>query len=211
VTGLSVEVVSGRPDPYAAAPTLLLGLRLTRPVDQPVHVIVLKAQIRIEPQRRRYSPEEESRLLELFGEAPRWGDTLKPFLWTHVSTTVAAFTGSTELDLAVPCTYDFEVAAAKYLHGLGDGEIPIVLLFSGTIFGFTEGNLVVEPVSWTVEAPYRLPVQVWRDTMDAYFPNSGWIRLRRDVIDDLTRFKSDRALASWEEAFELLLKEADRE
>ena len=105
-----------------------------------MHAIVLKAQIRIEPQRRRYSPEEEERLLELFGEAPQWGESLRPFLWTHVTTTVAAFTGSTEIDLPVTCTYDFEVAAAKYLHSLGDGDIPLVLLFNGTTFSVPRGR-----------------------------------------------------------------------
>ncbi|MBA2282156.1 MAG: hypothetical protein H0W25_13140 [Acidimicrobiia bacterium] len=206
---LAIEVLSGAPDPYAAAPTLLLKLRLTRTEAEPVHAMVLRAQIRIEPQLRRYSPAEEERLVELFGEAPRWGDTLKPFLWTHVSTTVAEFTGTLDIDLPVPCTYDFEVAAAKYLHGLGDGEIPIVLLFNGTIFGYRDGRLVVEPIAWNVEASHRLPVSVWRATMDSFFPDSGWIRVRRDTLDALTRFKADRALPSWEDAFERLLKEAE--
>ena len=116
-----------------------------------MHAIVLKAQIRIEPQRRRYSPEEEERLLELFGEAPQWGESLRPFLWTHVTTTVAEFTGSTEIDLPVTCTYDFEVAAAKYLHSLGDGDIPLVLL-NGTTFSYRDGGLVVQPIAWHVEA-----------------------------------------------------------
>lgn len=206
---LAISVVAGRPDPYAAVPTLLLRLRLEMPEGEPVHAMVLKAQIRIEPQRRRYSPAEEGRLLELFGEAPQWGTALRPFLWTHVSTTVAGFSGSTEVDLPVPCTYDFEVAGAKYLHSLGDGEIPLVLLFSGTIFSYRDGQLVVQPVAWNVEADHRLPVSVWRATMDTFFPNSGWIRLRRETIDALTRYKAGRALTSWEDAFERLLKEAD--
>ena len=209
MTELTISVLSSAPDPYAAVPTLLLRLRIEAPAAEPVHALVLKAQIRIEPKRRRYSPEEETRLVELFGEAPRWGETLKAFLWTHVSTTVAAFTGSTEVDLPVPCTYDFEVAAAKYLHSLGDGEVPLVLLFNGTIFSYRDGGLVVEPVPWHVEAEHRLPVAVWRATMDAFFPNSGWIRLRRETIDALTQYKADRALPSWDEAFERLLKEAD--
>lgn len=208
-TATAIEVLSARSDPYAAAPTMLLKLRITRPAR--VHAMVLKAQIRIEPQRRRYSPEEEGRLVELFGEAPRWGETLKPFLWTHVSATVTEFTDQIEVDLPVPCTYDFEVAAAKYLHGLDDaGEIPLVLLFSGTTFQTDEGRLVVQPIAWNVEADYRLPVQVWRDIMNAFFPNSGWIRLRRDVIDDLVRFKAEQALTSWEDTVERLLKEAGR-
>jgi len=188
----------------------VLRLRITRDSDEPVHAMVLKAQIRIEPQRRRYSADEERRLVELFGEAPRWGETLKPFLWTHVSTTVAEFTGSVDIDLPVAVTYDFEVAAAKYLHGLGDGDVPIVLLFSGTTFGFRDGALVVEPIAWNVEAGYPLPVSVWRDTMDAFFPNSGWIRVDRDTLDDLTVYKAEHALTSWENTFERLLKEAGR-
>ncbi|MEO6318099.1 MAG: DUF6084 family protein [Acidimicrobiales bacterium] len=208
MTALAITVLSGQPDPYAAVPTLLLRLRLETPEAEPVHAMVLKAQIRIEPQRRRYSADEEVRLLELFGEAPQWGESLRPFLWTHVTTTVAEFTGSTEIDLAVPCTYDFEVAAAKYLHSLGEGEIPLVLLFNGTIFSYRNGGLVVQPVAWNVEAEHRLPVSVWRATMDTFFPDSGWIRLRRDTIDALTRYKADRALTSWEDAFERLLKEA---
>jgi hypothetical protein len=208
VTELSISVVSSKTDPYAAVPTVLLRLRIETAEAEPVHAMVLKAQIRIEPQLRRYDADEEVRLLDLFGESPQWGESLRPFLWTHVSTTVAEFTGSTEIDLPVPCTYDFEVAAAKYLHSLGDGEIPIVLLFNGTIFSYRDGRLVVQPVPWHVEAPHRLPVSVWRDTMDAFFPNQGWIRLRRETIDAIGRYKSDRALISWEEAFERLIKEA---
>lgn len=209
MTDLAVTVVSSRPDPYAAAPTLLLRLRLESSDTEPVHAMVLKAQIRIEPQRRRYSPEEEDRLLELFGQAPQWGTSLRPFLWTHVTTALGEFTGTVEIDLPVPCTYDFEVAAAKYLHALGDGEIPIVLLFNGTIFSYRAGRLVVEPVAWHVEAEHRLPVAVWRATMDSFFPGSGWIRLRRESIDALVKYKADRALVSWEDAVEQLLKEAD--
>ena len=85
----------------------------------------------IEPQRRRYEPAEQARLFELFGDAPRWGETLRPFLWTHVGTVISGFTGTTDVDLPIICTYDFEVAAAKYLHGLDDGEVPLLLLFSG--------------------------------------------------------------------------------
>ncbi|MGI8663545.1 MAG: DUF6084 family protein [Acidimicrobiales bacterium] len=206
---LAISVLSSQPDAYAAVPTMLLRLRIEAPEDEPVHAMVLKAQIRIEPQRRRYSDEEEARLVELFGESPQWGESLRPFLWTHVSTTVAEFAGTVDIDLPVACTYDFEVAAAKYLHSLGEGEIPIVLLFSGTVFSYRDGGLIVQPIPWHVEADHRLPVAVWRATMDGFFPNSGWIRLGRDTIDALTRYKSDRALTSWEDAFERLLKEAE--
>ncbi len=213
MSSLSFEVVGARAEPHAAVPTLSLRLRLTEPDLLPVHAVALRCQVMIEPQRRRYEPAEQARLVELFGDAPRWGDTLRPFLWTHVGTTITGFTGSTEVDLPITCTYDFEVAAAKYFHGLDDGEVPLLLLFSGTVFRAAPrtGGFAASPVAWHEEASYRLPVKVWRDVMDRYFPNSGWLRVSRDTLDALTRFKAARALPTWEEAFEQLLKEAGEE
>ncbi|MCU1503121.1 MAG: hypothetical protein JWM12_2475 [Ilumatobacteraceae bacterium] len=208
MSDLQIEVLGTRAEPYAAVPTLMLRLELREPSGDPVHAIALRAQIRIEPQRRRYSPAERSRLLELFGEQPQWGETVRPFLWTHASAMLPGFTGRAEVDLPITCTYDFEVAASKYLHALGDGEIPLTLLFSGTVLAQRNGALAVQPVAWHVEAHHRMPVAVWRDVMDQYFPNSGWIRLRRETIDALTRYKAERAIPSWDDAFEMLLKEA---
>lgn len=205
MSDVDFEVLGAAPDPYAASPTLLFRIGLTETTGTPVHSVALRAQLRIEPQKRRYSPDEEDRLLAIFGETPRWGDTLKPFLWAHASTMVSGFTGAAEVDLPVTCTYDFEVAAAKYLHALGDGDVPLVLLFNGTIFS----GAGVEPVPWHKECQYRMPARVWRQVMDLYFPDSGWIRLRRDALDDLERFKATRALATWEQAIETLLKESD--
>ena len=135
-------------------------------------------------------------------------DTLRPFLWTNVATTVSGFTASTEIDLPITCTYDFEVAAAKYMHSLDDGEIPIVVMFSGTVFARGSAGLNAAPVSWSEEASYRLPVVLWREMMDLYFPNAGWLRLGRETLDSLQRYKADRALLTWDETFERLLKEA---
>jgi hypothetical protein len=208
MTNLTLEVIDARPEPHAAVPTIMLRMRITETTGVAVHAIALRCQIRIEPQRRRYTADEESRLYELFGETPRWGDSLRPFLWTHVATTVTAFRGTTEVDLPIECTYDFEVAASKYLHAVEDGEIPILLLFSGTVFTKGTTGFAVEPVAWDLEAPFRLPVAVWRDTMDLYFPNSGWMRVSRDTLDALQRYKSARALPTWDQAFEHLLKQA---
>ena len=205
---LAISIVDVRPERYAAIPTLAFRMRLEDSGSEVIHSIALRCQVRIEPQRRRYSPAEERRLLELFGETPRWGDTLKPFLWTHVSTVVPGFTGTTEADLPIPCSYDLEVAGAKYLHSLDDGEIPLVFLFSGTIFAKGLDGLKVMPVSWNKDASYRMPAAVWRELMNVYFPNSGWLRLSRDTLDLLTRFKAERALASWDQVFEALLREA---
>jgi Family of unknown function (DUF6084) len=208
VTALSFAVVNARAEPYAAVPTLMLRLRVVEADGRPVHAVALRTQLMIEPQRRRYGRAEEERLLEMFGETPRWGDTLRPFLWTQVGTTVPGFTGVTEIDLPIPCTYDFEVAAAKYLHALDDGELPVLLLFSGTVFSKGATGFSAEPVAWHEEASYRMPVQVWRDVMDLYFPGSGWLRVRRETLDALQRFKAARALPNWDDAVEQLLKEA---
>jgi hypothetical protein len=208
MTPLAFEVVEARPEAHAAVPTIMFGLRASETDGGTVHALALRCQIRIEPQRRRYTPEEEERLYELFGETPRWGDSLRPFLWTHASTTISSFTGSTLFDLPVECTYDFEVAGAKYLHALSGGEIPLLMLFSGTVFKRAESGFVAEPISWQQEASYRMPVAVWRGAMDLYFPNSGWLRVRRDTLDLLQRYKSSHALPTWDQAFEQLLKQA---
>jgi hypothetical protein len=208
MTALAFEVVEARPEPHAAVPTIMMRLRVTETAGGDVHALALRCQIRIEPQRRRYDADEEGRLYELFGEAARWGDSLRPFLWTHVSTTIAGFSGSAEVDLPVECTYDFEVAGAKYLHGLSSGDIPLLLLFSGTVFTRGESGFTAEPVSWSSEASFRMPVTVWRQVMDLYFPNSGWVRVSRATLDDLQRFKASMALPTWDQAFERLLKQA---
>jgi hypothetical protein len=208
VTTLAFEVLDVRPEPHAAAPTIMVRLRVTEADFAQVHALALRCQIRIEPQRREYTAEEEDRLYELFGETPHWGDSLRPFLWTHVSTTVGKFAGSTEFDLPVECTYDFEVTGAKYLHSLGHGDIPLLFLFSGTVYTRGETGFLVEPLSWSLEATYQMPVSVWREVMDLYFPNSGWMRVGRDTLDALQRYRSTRGLPTWDQAFAQLLKEA---
>jgi hypothetical protein len=208
VTTLAFEIVGSRAEPHAAVPTIMLRVRVTETSGVAVHAVVLRGQIRIEPQRRRYQTDEEERLYELFGETTRWGDSMRPFLWTHVSATVPGFTACTEFDLPVPCTYDFEVAAAKYLHALAGGEIPLLVLFSGTVFTPRVRGFSAEPISWDLEASHRMPVAIWREVMDRYFPNSGWVRISRDTLDRLQRFKAERALPTWDQTFESLLKHA---
>ena len=208
MTSLSFTVLGAEAEPHAAVPTIMFTLQASEADGRRVHALALRCQIRIEPQRRRYMPEEEERLYELFGETPRWGDSLRPFLWTHVSTTIAGFDGETEFELPLECTYDFDVAGAKYLHSLADGEVPLLMLFSGTVFTRGESGFTAEPLSWSTEASYRMPVAVWRRMMDLYYPNSGWLRVRTDTLDRLQRFKATHALPTWDQAFEQLLKEA---
>lgn len=204
---LRIDVVDAAVERFAAVPTLRFRTRVEEASGATIHAIALRAQVRIEPQRRRYGPDEEGRLLELFGETPMWGDSLKPFLWTHIDTMITGFTGETVTELPIACTYDFEVAGAKYLHGLSGGEVPLLFLWSGTVFIKGANGFAVELVPWHLESRFGLPVTLWRGLMDAYFPNSGWVRLSRAAIDRLQRFKADRALTTWEDTIEVLLKE----
>jgi Family of unknown function (DUF6084) len=205
MSDVEFTVLDAKPQPYAAVPTLAFRLRLQELSGATIHSVALHCQIRIEPQRRRYSRKEEQNLRELFGVTAQWGDTVKPFLWTHADMMVAAFVGSAEIDLNVPCTYDFEVAAAKYLHSLDDGEIPLLFLFNGSVFAQAPAGLQVSQLAWHKDATYRLPVRVWRELMDLYFPNGGWLRLHCDTLDRLLKFKAGHALATWDQVMEVLL------
>lgn len=209
---LDFEVESAEPVRNAASPLLSFRLRISERGggQTPIHNIALQCQIRIETARRRYTAAEQERLGDLFGEPARWSQTLRAMLWTHTQVTVPPFTGSTAVDLPVPCSYDFNLAATKYFYGLEDGEVPLLLLFSGTIFLAGEhGSLQVAQISWETEATYRLPIAVWKAMMDHYYPNSAWLCMHRDLFDRLYRYKRRHSLPTWEQALERLLAAED--
>src|SRR5580658_5526683 len=193
---------------YAATPTLTFSLTITERSGVRVHAIALRCQIRIEPHRRRYSPTEAQRLHDLFGDPSQWAETVKPIQLATVTTMVPTFTAVTETDLTVPVTYDLEVTSARYLHGLDDGTIPLLLLFSGTVFVANGDGFSIELVPWSAEASFRMPVSVWRDLVDIHFPNSAWLRCSRETLDELSAFKAKRALPTWDATLEALLTEA---
>jgi hypothetical protein len=209
VSDLVFDVLEARSEPYALAPTLILRLRVVETTGEAVHCLALRCQIRIEPLKRRYSDTEGERLVDLFGERSRWGDTMKPLQFAHVTSLVPGFKGAVEIELPIPLTYDFEVATAKYFHGLDEGEVPLLLLFSGTLFLSGETGFSVEQVPWHKEAAFRLPVAIWREAMDGAFPDTAWIRVRRDTLDALSRFKSRLTLPTWDDALGILLHDAE--
>lgn len=192
-------------DRYSAGPQLLFKLRITESTGAIVHAMSMRCQIRIEPHRRRYSAVEAERLVDLFGHTSRWGDTLKPLQFSNASAMLQGFTDSTEVDVQVPITYDFEVASAKYFHGLEDGEVPLLLLFSGTVFTRGETGFAVEQIPWHKETNVRMPVAVWREAMDQFFGGTGWVRLRRETFDALSNFRARGGLTCWEDAVDALL------
>ena len=193
--------------PYAVSPTLVFKLRIAAADRaQLIHTVALRCQIQIDVARRRYTPDEQARMRDLFGEPERWGQTLRPLLWTHANVVVPGFQGDTLADLPVPCTFDFNVAATKYFDGLSDGEIPLQFLFSGTVFYADEFEaLQIAPISWEQEAKFRLPVKIWRDMMEAYYPNTVWLNLHRDVFDRLNEYKTQHGIPTWERALERIL------
>lgn len=205
---LNFRVDGAEPVSYAAVPLLSLKLHVENTnVGETIHSVVLRAQIQIDATRRRYAETEKALLSDLFGEPERWSRTLRPLLWTHTSTVIPSFIGSTAAELQVPCSFDFNVAATKYFHALEAGEIPLQLLFSGSVFYAAESSsLQVAPISWDKEARFQLPVHTWRAMMDEYYPNSAWIALPREVLERLHEFKLANGISTLDAALEQLLE-----
>jgi hypothetical protein len=202
---IGFRVVGARADEHAAAPSVTFTLRIDEPNGGHVHAIALQAQVRVEPARRRHSAEEQKALGEVFGEPSRWGQTLRPLQWAEISRVVPAFEGTCEIEVPVPCTYDLDIASSKYFHAIRAGSVPVLFLFRGTVFVPSERGFSVSMLPWDREAAFDLPAATWRAAMDSFFPGQGWLRLHRDVLDSLTAFKAERALASWDAVIRELL------
>ena len=207
--GFSFECVDAHGEPYAVTPTLGFTVRIAETTGATVHTFALRCQIRIEPQRRRYSADEAERLADLFGAPARWDQTLRPMQLATVSTLVPGFTGTIEIQVPVPCGYDLEVASTRYFQALDDGTVALLLLFSGTAFLADRANgsgYTVQQVPWSAESRYRMPVAVWREMVDRDFPGSAWLRCSRETLDALGRFKSRHALPTWDSTLRTLLE-----
>ena len=204
---LTFDCIGAQAERYAVMPTISLALRISETSGQRIDTIALRCQIRIEPSRRRYTPDEEERLRDVFGETTRWADTLKPMQFTNVSTMITSFSGHTEVQLPVNFSYDLEIGSGRYFASLEAGEIPLLLLFSGTIFSVVDGRMQVQQVPWSKEASFRLPVSVWREAVDVHFPNMAWITMSRETFHGLERFKTARALPTWDATLTTLLGE----
>jgi Family of unknown function (DUF6084) len=205
---LVFDWTGARAERFSAVPSLTLCLRLSETSGQRVDAIALRCQIRIEPHRRRYSDTEAKRLHDLFGDTSRWADTLKPLQFAMVSVMVPGFTGSTALELPVPFTYDLEIASARYFDSLDSGHVPLLLLFSGTVFATVDGRLQIQQVPWSKELSAPLPVSVWREAVDAHFPGRAWVTVGRQTLDELLDFKTRHALPTWDATLKALLDQA---
>jgi hypothetical protein len=206
---LSFAVESVKADRFAVAPTLSFRLAIERVGGGPVRSIALNTQIRIAATRRSYDQHERDRLVEVFGPPEQWGRSVHSLPWTNATVHVPAFSDSTTVELPIVCTYDMEVTSAKYFTSLHEGEVPLELLFSGTVFyAEADGQLRVSHVPWEKEAEHRLPVAVWKEMMDRHFPGSAWLRLRRDSFDRLHAYKAQAGHMSFDDAIDELLRAA---
>ncbi len=203
-------VVDARTVRHAAAPMIMLDLRVREHSGRDVYMIALTIQLMIEPARRSYDDATRERLVELFGAPERWAVTTRSLVWAQLDVLVPAFTGSTTVSVPISCSYDLELAAAKYLHSLPGGEVPLALHFNGTIYYPGEhGALQMVLVPWNKSTDYRMPVSVWRETVEHYYPNTGWVALRSQTLEALAREKRNRGLPTLDECVRELLAEAD--
>ena len=177
--------------------------------DEAIHTVALRCQIQIEVTRRRYTPGEQEQMLDLFGRPDRWSQTLRSLLWTHVNWVVPAFAGAeTVVDMQVPCSFDFNVAATKYFAGLADGEIPLAVSLQRKCLLRSAGKPSASCADFVgTGGSLQASRKVWREMMDIYYPNSVWINLHKDVFERLYRYKMQHGLLNWEQALERILAE----
>lgn len=203
---LHLEVRGVSAVPYAAAPTLRFTLALTEPREREVLAGTLSVQIHVEPAKRTYDDATRERLVELFGTPERWAATTQSFQWARVDTLVRGFRGTTEVDLELPCTYDLEVAASKYLYSLPDGVAPLSFLATGMLlFRGAHDRLQVQQVPWSCTARFAMPVAAWKDAMAACYPGGGWIRLQTATLDALAARKAAGGHHSFDDCVRALL------
>jgi hypothetical protein len=200
------ELLSASAVQRAAAPTVGFQVKVTDGSGRRVFTIALTAVITIEPSKRSYDPACRERLFELFGEPERWASTTTSFRWAHAEALVPAFTGSAEFELLVPCTYDLELAAAKYFHGLADGAAPLRFHFNGTVFyEDDDGRMQIVQVPWDRSPRFLMPIGVWRETIDAAYPYRAWVPVDSETLGRLQRLKARRGLPTFDAAVEQLL------
>ena len=205
------EVLGARPVRWAATPMLELDLQVSETTGRRIYMIALTVQLMIDPARRQYDDKARSQLIELFGAPERWAVTTRSLVWCKLDVLVPAFSERVSVPVPISCSYDQELAAAKYLHSLPDGEAPLALHFNGTIYyEGDEGALQMVLVPWTKSIDYRMPVSVWRETVEHFYPNTGWVALRSETLEALARAKLERGLPTFDACVRSLLEEGER-
>ncbi|GAC1488913.1 MAG: DUF6084 family protein [Solirubrobacteraceae bacterium] len=204
---LDFEVVGARALRYSAAPALAIDLQISEPEGRPVYMIALSIQLMIEPARRTYDEATRERLVELFGAPERWGATTHNLVWSRLDVLVPAFTGTTTVSVPVPCSLELELAAAKYLYSLPDGVAPLAMHFNGMVYyPGADGALQIVLVPWNKSIDFRMPVAVWRETVEHYYQGTAWVGVRAATAEALQREKLRRGLPTIDACIEALLE-----
>jgi Family of unknown function (DUF6084) len=205
------EVIGVEPVQRALAPTLRFWVRVGDRSGRPVYTIAASVLITVEPAKRSYDDASRERLVELFGAPERWATTTTSFRWAQVDVLVPSFRDETTFELAVACTFDHEIAAAKYFAGLQDGEAPLRFHFNGTIFYEGEGGAMqLLPIPWDCSVRYSMSMRAWREMIALHYSQRGWIPLDRETIDRLARLKAQRGVPTFDALMTALLDEAER-
>ena len=207
---LDFRVVGVEAAARGLTPLLHFRLEVTNaPATEEIHGIILQAQVHIQSAQRSYEEQEKRLLVDLFGTPDRWGQTLRTRLWTHASVTVRPFFEHASTILPIQCTYDLNVTATKYFYALKEGKVPLLFLFSGTVFyAGVDGKLQVQRISWEKECAYGMPIKVWQELMEHHYPGSAWLSLHRHVFEKLYAYKLNHGIPTWEETIERLLSDS---
>jgi hypothetical protein len=205
-----LTVISAAHERHSAAPTMVFALGVSEPEGHDIYTIALTVQIQIDPAKRGYDQDTRLRLQELFGPPGQGAASTQSLVWARVDVLVPSFLGSTTVELRVPCTYDLEVATAKYFNALDDGDVPLSFHFTGTVFyRGPDGTLQVVLIPWDTDAQFRMPVAVWRAMIDEHYPAGGWIRLHETTLARLHARRADRGLPSFDACVTELLEGRD--
>jgi hypothetical protein len=193
---------------FSATPTMLFSATATDASGLEIQSIALTAQVMIDPARRGYDAATREKLAELFGPVASWAPSTQGLAWARVAAQVPGFRRSTIFALELPCTYDLEVASAKYFYALSDGEVPLSFHFNGTVFYLgPDGRLQVVPVSWSNTAQFRMPVSAWREMIAEHYPGGGWIRVQEHTLTALNHRRAARGLPSFDACVAELLEQ----
>ncbi len=133
----------------------------------------------IEPAKRSYDDATRARLVELFGEPERWAATTQQLPVGGDRRARAGVHRRHRLPDPMQCTFDLELAAAKYLYSLPDGKVPLTFNFTGTIFyrGDDGPDADREGAVGRRRALRDAGLDLARDDATTTTRTGGWVRL----------------------------------
>jgi hypothetical protein len=203
VPELGFAVTPARAEEFAAVPTLRFELDVARLGGPALCAASLTVDIRIDVARRAYPPGARAALAEVFGLPSQWTRTMTPLAWTQITVQVPAVEDRARLPLTVGCATDAELAITRYLRAVGNEPVPLLLLFSGTLFYRPKpdaGSLLTARVPWSAECDGTLPAGLWHSLVQRYYGDAPWLRLSRQTYERLDAHRLRQVLPDTEAA-----------